>query len=241
MSLGQVALGLASIALGLRQLSNGVQRLGYASNPTGSQRASRTSARTYGKGSKRTYDVGSGLERARTPSGDIRLRTYQIKNLDERVAHLRRLVEQGKRDPVVYEFARRAVNQKCGPRWCVPEKDNLAEIKALFRAVRSNVRYTSDIAGIDSYQAPRHTLKLRSADCDDVSILACALAQSIGLPCRFKVIRTKGSPEWNHIYAQVGHPRRNPKRWISFDASVDMPVGWEAPSRMVDASRIFPT
>jgi transglutaminase-like putative cysteine protease len=169
------------------------------------------------------------------------LRTYQIKNLDERINHLRKLVEQGKRDPVVYEFARRAVNKKCGANWCVPEKDNLAEIKALFAAVRANVRYTSDIAGIDSYQAPRHTLKLRTADCDDYSSLVCAAAATLGLPCRFKVIRTKGATEWNHIYAQVGHPRRNPSKWISFDASVNMPVGWEAPKQMVDASRIFPT
>jgi len=240
-ALGNVVLGLASIALGLRQLSAGVRHLGYSSNTTRSQRASRTYGGTSARSFVGTYPKGFEGQRALTPSGDIRLRTYQIRSLDQRIEHLRRLVEQGKRDPVVYEFARRAVNKKCGSRWCIPEKDNLAEIKALFDAVRQNVRYTSDIAGIDSYQSPRHTLKLRTADCDDFSSLACAAAATLGLPCRFKVIRTKGSPEWNHIYAQVGHPRRNPQRWISFDASVNMPVGWEAPKRMVDASRIFPT
>jgi len=559
-ALGNVVLGLASVVLGLRQLSVGARHLSSPSNTTRSQRASRTSGRGSARSSSSTYVRGFEGQHAKTPSGDIRLKTHQIKNLDERIEYLRKLVEQGKRDPVVYEFARRAVNKKCGSNWCVPEKDNLAEIKALFQAIRGNVRYTSDIAGIDSYQAPRHTLKLRTGDClpegtqllradgllvaiedikvgevifdgtgwakvtnwwdkgiqstldlelnngsvlrcteghklfrvpqqsgraggfaqveevlasavrpgndllqpretafsdtqelsddeafllgaylaegsrrrfrvdgalacvgiagvcngkgirekaakhakslgftvrehereiylsdgdagpgavaklfsgcgttavhkqlphtrwskqtaeklleglsadggfstsgknfvfsttskllavqyrilqricgrstsikrvtehggfglnpiyrvtvrvdnfsrpwakvrsisegdyvpvydietdshrfylpeqdvivhncDDYSVLTCASAATLGLPCRFKVIRTKGSPEWNHIYAQVGHPRRNPKKWISFDASVNMPVGWEAPKAMVDASRIFPT
>lgn len=175
----------------------------------------------------------------------MRMRTFGEVNrrmpLEERIKHLRALVEQGKRDPVVYEFARRAVNEKCGGRWCVPEKNNLAEIKALFEHMRRNVRYTSDIRGIDTYQTPRHTIRLRTADCDDYSVLTCATAATLGLPCRFKVIRTKDANDWNHIYAQIGYPRRQPSRWISFDASVEAPLGWEAPSRYVDASRVFPT
>lgn len=169
------------------------------------------------------------------------MRTHKIKNLDDRITYLRKLVEKGKRDPGVYMFARDAVNKRCGNRWCVPEKDNVAEAKALFDAVRERVRYTSDIAGIDSYQKAPLTLRLRTGDCDDYSILACAAAASLGLPCRFKVIRTKDSDSWNHIYAQIGFPRRNPTKWVSFDASVAMPFGWEAPQQMVAASRVFPT
>jgi transglutaminase-like putative cysteine protease len=149
-------------------------------------------------------------------------------------------VEKGKRDPSVFEFARNAVNKKCGGSWCVAEKDNAGEAKALFEAVRKNVRYTSDIAGIDTYQKPSHTLRFRTGDCDDLATLACASAATLGLPCRFKVIRTKGAPDWNHIYAQIGFPRRDPKKWVSFDASVNMPFGWEAPANMVEAFRIFP-
>jgi transglutaminase-like putative cysteine protease len=181
----------------------------------------------------------NGRAHVNTPSGSMRMRTYQIRTLEDRIKALRKLVEQGKRDPYVYEFSRRAVNGRCGDTWCVPEKDNAAEIKALFKAVRDNVRYTSDILGVDTYQLPAHTLRLRTADCDDYTTVSCALANALGLPCRMKVIRTKGAPEWNHIYAQIGFPRRNPTKWISFDASVDMPLGWEAPPSMVDASKVF--
>jgi transglutaminase-like putative cysteine protease len=234
MSLGQVALGLAGIALGVRQIAAGARRIGSVGG------TKNTTARPVRRRSSHGGKNGLSDITMNTPSGPVRLRTYRIKNLDERIQHLRALVEQGKRDPAVYEFARRAVNKKCGNSWCVPEKNNLAEAKALFDAIRANVRYTSDIAGIDSYQKPSHTLKFRTADCDDFSTLACAAAATLGLPCRFKVIRTKGAPDWNHIFAQIGFPRRSPRKWVSFDASVAMPFGWEAPANMVDASRVFP-
>ncbi len=111
--------------------------------------------------------------------------------------------------------------------------------RRVFRNLRRDVRYTSDIAGVDTYQKPSHTLSLRSADCDDYTTLACATLGSVGIPCRFKVIRTKGAKDWNHIYAEAGLPRQNPTRWIPLDASVNMPFGWEAPPRMVAASRTF--
>ena len=221
MSFGQIALGLAGIVVGLRQIKQGAERIRTA-KPESTRR--------------NTPKFSSG-----TNLGQLRLRTHKIRNLDDRITHLRALVEQGKRSPEVYAFARQAVSARCGDRWCVPEKDNLAEAKALFDAVRKRVRYTSDIAGIDSYQHPRRTLQFATGDCDDYSTLACSAAASLGMPCRFKVIRTKDSDTWNHIYAQIGFPRRAPTRWVSFDASVPMPFGWEAPPSLVAASRVFPT
>jgi transglutaminase-like putative cysteine protease len=237
MSSLQIVFGLAGIAMGLRNVSRGLrsreqQKLAQLGRlPVGFQKRS-----ARGVPKRPLGDIFVD-----TPSGKIRLRTYNIRNLDERIAHLRRLAQAGKKDPRVYEFARRVVNGRCGGDWCIPEKDNIAEAKALFNAVRKNVRYTSDIAGVDSYQKPSHTLALRTGDCDDYSTLACALAGTLGIPCRFKVIRTQGAPTWNHIYAQLGFPRRSPRKWISFDASVPMPFGWEPPERMVVDSRVFRT
>jgi transglutaminase-like putative cysteine protease len=183
MAFGQVALGLAGILLGAHQIVNGVKRMGG-----GAPRRSRRSngLARFPATAPRTNQSG------RTGVGKMRLRTYEIRDLPERMRYLQGLVQQGKRDPVVYEFARQAVNKKCGGNWCVPEKDNARELKALFEHVRKNVRYTSDISGVDSYQKPRHTIALRTADCDDYSVLLCSLAAVLGLPARFKVIKTKG-------------------------------------------------
>lgn len=169
----------------------------------------------------------------------MRMRTYNIRNLDDRIKHLRLLVDEGKRDPAIYAFVRDAISRRCGDDWCIREKDNLSEARAIFDATRRHVRYTSDIAGVDTYQKPAHTLALRSADCDDFSSLLCSALLSAGIPCRFKVIRTVNGNDWNHIYVQAGFPRAAPKKWISLDASVPAAFGWEAPNRVIADQRVF--
>lgn len=262
MSLGQLALGVASLVMGVHHLSNGAKRLRGNGRRKHPQQKSLNGLR--GASLKQAF-MDSGQHMVQLPNGTrvpMRMRTFNIKTLDDRIRYLNDLVNEGKRDPQVFAFARRAITQKCGDAWCIPEKDNLGEARAifnslkktippqmtardlmaakrLFKAVRKNVRYTSDISGVDTYQKPSHTLALKTADCDDGSSLICSALGSIGIPCRFKVIRTKGAPTWNHIYPQAGFPRSNPKRWVSMDSSVDMPFGWEAPPKMVADSRVF--
>lgn len=270
MSFKEVALGLASLAVGLNSLKKGFGHLsaaqapqrnprfsadfgGFADGPgrPAPRRPARMPGTPFANTGYRTVQASNG---ARVP---MQMRSFNIKTLDDRIAYLRRLVDAGKREPQVYAFTRRAVSRRCGEKWCVPEKDNLAEAKAifgamrnpnspdlvaarkLFRSIRGNVRYTSDIAGVDTYQKASHTLALRTGDCDDYSTLTCSALQSIGIPCRFKVIRTKGANDWNHIFPQAGFPRLNPTKWVSMDSSINMPFGWEAPPRMVADSRVF--
>lgn len=270
MAFREIALGLASLAVGLNTMKKG---LGYLSAPTPQRRPPlrRRPQPQFGGGFMgapgaaaptklpgRPF-VSSGYRSVQTANGPVQMqmRSYNIRTLDDRIAYLKHLVDAGKRDPNVYAFARRTIAKKCGNTWCTPEKDNVAEAKAIFGAIRSgdpqelaavrklfrdirgNVRYTSDIAAVDTYQKPSHTLALKTGDCDDYSSLTCSALQSIGIPCRFKVIRTKGANDWNHIYAQAGLPRANPTRWYNMDASVNMPFGWEAPPSMVAASRVF--
>lgn len=222
------------MVLGIHHLSNGAKQL---------QKARKTGLQDAFLGGNGRAFHDSGRVPIRMPNGQTvpaRMRSFQIRSLEDRIEHLRKRVDADKRDPRIYAFVRNATSKKCGNRWCINEKDNLSEAKAIFAAIRQNVRYTSDIAGVDTYQNPTRTLALRSGDCDDYSTLTCASLLSAGIPCRFKVIRTRGANDWNHIYAQAGFPRQNPKRWVSMDASVPKPFGWEAPATMVEASRVFP-
>jgi len=266
MALSDLALGIASIAIGLNTLKKGLGHLSAAKNPREMARKRLSFeglAATNGQ-RKATNLPGRPFTSSGTKSVQgvpMQMRSYNIRTLDDRIEYLRRLVDSGKRDPHVYAFARRAVSKKCGSSWCTPEKDNIAEAKAvfgaisagrrgatepdmaearnLFRSIRDNVRYTSDIASVDTYQKPSHTLRLKTADCDDFSTLTCAALQSLGIPCRFKVIRTRGANDWNHIFPEAGFPRANPTKWISMDSSVNMPFGWQAPPKMVADSRVF--
>jgi transglutaminase-like putative cysteine protease len=266
MSLGNVALGMASLVMGAHHLRKAAQELSGGRGLSGiDQREAMPAPRGRGVPVPGRAFHNSGRRAVQTRNGGavpMRLRSYHIRTLGDRIRYLERLADEGKRDPEVYAFARRALSRKCGGKWCVPEKDNVKEARVifgeirrrvpprqtaadvatarnLFRNLRKNVRYTSDIMGVDTYQKPGHTLALGTADCDDYSSLTCASLLSVGIPCRYKVIRTKGAQEWNHIYAQAGFPRANPTQWISMDSSVSMPFGWEAPKRMVAASRVF--
>jgi hypothetical protein len=209
MSLGQVALGIASIALGLNSLRKGVKHLSDARGMGGGMGASPPVSRQKPRQNPRIESnfmdreampapvrmpgrafANSGYSTVRAPNGarvPMQMRSFNIRTLDDRIGYLRRLVDAGKRDPQVYAFGRRAVTRKCGNRWCINEKDNLSEAKAifdavrrtraqsgvgdvatarkLFRQIREQVRYTSDIAGVDTYQKPAHTLALKSGDC----------------------------------------------------------------------------
>ena len=164
-----------------------------------------------------------------------------------RIAAIAEKANEGKLDPRVISWARKELSKKCrtggpqnGEQWCVPEKDTEAEIAAIFKALRRDIRYTSDVVGVDTYAHPKRTLEMRGGDCDEYAATGAAALMAVGIPARFKVIRTKSSPTWDHIYIQAGTPKNNPTKWISLDASVAVKPGWEAPPSMVAESKIYP-
>lgn len=239
--LGKLAIGLASLIIGVKHLHGGLKELqGLALER---KRATQTPRRPVNRRKSLPSKTGLAGAKAKTqtrPRADgMTMSLHEINGIEDRIKHIQGRIAKGKVNPEVYAFSREATSKKCGNKWCIEEKDNIGEAKAVFNHIRENVRYTSDILGIDTYQHPKHSIKLKSSDCDDYSSLVCSALLSLGIPCRLKVIRTKDSNEWNHIYAQAGFPRANPTKWITMDASVPKPFGWEAPSAMVAESRVF--
>lgn len=152
-----------------------------------------------------------------------------VDSLDERVARIHDQMIAGTADPKVYALARAVLSRKCGDTWCVPEKDSLAEIRAVFAEVRSRVRYTWDPVDYDAFQTPGKTLELGTGDCDDEVALLGAMLRSIGYKVRSRVVWTKGFATWNHIYLLVQLPTGE---WMALDATVNKPAGWEVPKSL---------
>jgi hypothetical protein len=118
--------------------------------------------------------------------------------------------------------------------------DTLGELGALFEFVRDQVRFTGDIAGVETLQAPHYTLHVMSGDCDDRAVLLVSMARSIGIPAnlRFRVIganpRRPGS--FSHVYVVANVKGKD----VALDPTYpDTPMGWQhpSPSRIGD----FPT
>jgi len=109
--------------------------------------------------------------------------------------------------------------------------DTLGELAALFAFVRDRVRFTGDIAGVETLQAPHYTLRVMAGDCDDRAVLLVALARSVGIQAtmKFRVIganpRRPGA--FSHVYV-VANVRG---KEIALDPTYpESRMGWQYPS-----------
>ena len=180
-------------------------------------------------------------EIAELPSarGPMKIKIKHVFTLEDKMVEIIKLANKGKLDPEIRRFVAGCLTDRCGNDWCHKERDYDDEIRTVFNAVRENVRYTGDIWSVDTFQHPVRTLELGIADCDDASVIIASCLMSIGYPIRFRVIRTVNSSDWNHIFVLCGRPPRDPKQWVSLDATVKKPAGWYPPKSMIRATKDF--
>lgn len=164
---------------------------------------------------------------------------YRVRSIGDRVKLIRQLVKSGGLNPKIRALAHAFLSRKCGGEWCVPEKDQKAEVAALFAEVRRRVRYTGDPLRRDTYTTPVRTLfEHMGGDCDDSAAALGALLEAVGYSVRLRVVQTKGYDSWNHIYLVV--QLTSTGEWIALDPSQNKPAGWEVPAHMVIHKKDFP-
>ena len=135
----------------------------------------------------------------------------------ETIAQMCRLVDEGSRDP---EINRAAIAIVQGSR--VPQFAFEAERQAIYRWVRRNIRFFRDIDGKETLRSARETMAVRGGDCDDFTILICALLKTIGQRVRIVTISSNPrAPEtFSHVFPEVRNERG---RWIPVDAARKAP------------------
>jgi transglutaminase-like putative cysteine protease len=141
-----------------------------------------------------------------------------------------RLVKEGAKDFCVRQTAIEILIQHG-----VRPKDYLGEIRALFEWVKCNVRYTRDIHRVELLHTARRMLELRAGDCDDMTILLCAMLKSVGHPVRLALVgfNPRKKKLFTHIYLEVFYKGW----WIPLDPTVKHPMGWAPPA---DHKQVFP-
>lgn len=245
MNIGDIIIGLAGIVLGASQVKKGIGTVTKGQNSELGVMTRVTPGQAQRQSATQTVKVPLGrystlyTPQVKPSRAEMKTKIRGVNNLDDRMAAIIEMAHRGKSEPSVVEWARQAVTKRCGNTWCAAEKDTLAEVHAIYAQLRQDIRYTSDIRGLDTYANPKHTLRMKAGDCDDYASLGVAALNSIGIPARFKVIQTVDSDDWDHIYIQGATSKTNPTQWVSLDASVPAQVGWEAPANMVKASRIY--
>lgn len=150
---------------------------------------------------------------------------------EETLAEMTKLINNGKIDPMVIERARDIISD-------VPEKDYEQEADKIFKFVQKNVRYTKDVAGVETLTAPQRMLREIESrghtfgDCDDKTILLGTLLESVGHQTRLVVTSQSPTKEFQHVYLEANLLGE----WIPLDATKkDAQMGWEQPSYTMKA------
>lgn len=129
-----------------------------------------------------------------------------------------RFVKQYKTNPKIFELARCIVRPVRGESWA-------QEATAMLNFVRRNIRYTRDVQGVETVQSPLQTLRLRTGDCDDLSVLLASLLASIGHSTRFVAVGfRKGSLSHVLVETRIGG------NWVPMETTKPWDLGVRPPN-----------
>jgi hypothetical protein len=124
---------------------------------------------------------------------------------------MRRLIDQGKKDPTVHETAARIIRGAN-----VPAFSWSGEVHAIYTWVLSNIRFTRDVYGKETLHAAPEILRLGIGDCDDFTILLCSLLGTIGHKTRILTIaKAEDERHFSHVFPQVWLDGK----WVTIDAA----------------------
>jgi transglutaminase-like putative cysteine protease len=144
------------------------------------------------------------------------LQAFQVNDsLTARVKILRNLLwspKSGLANPQVVAIARQ-VTRAC------PARDGMCELQAIYRFVVENVRYTGDVAKVDTFAGPLRVLQMGGGDCDEHMIVNAALAIANGFTAKARITSNHGTT-WDHIYCMVGLPKGRNQQWIPLDSTL---------------------
>lgn len=133
---------------------------------------------------------------------------YEIKDGDEgirtTVGHMARLIRRDSTDPAIVKKAKQ-----------LKGKDDLSTVKNIFEYVYKNYKYKHDPSDREVVAAPVRLLECQETDkcdlpswagrdCDDLTVLCCALYEAAGYKTLIKIIDWKKSGEgFTHVYPMV--------------------------------------
>lgn len=104
------------------------------------------------------------------------------------------------------------------------QKDYLSEAKAVHAFVRDKMRYVKDINGVETLHTPDVILHNRAGDCDDKTVLAAALLESLGHRTRLMAVGFEPG-RFSHVLPEV----LIRGRWYSVETTEPVPFGWTPP------------
>jgi hypothetical protein len=175
--------------------------------------------------SQQVNTVTGGGNGSVRPANSTFLIRHDYPGLDTVLDEMKRLVKEYKGNP---DIRNKAVGITSGikkdSRTGLPNRrDYHAIATAIYAWMKKNIEYVRDPDGIEWLQTPLKTLEIGYGDCDDQSILAGALLSSIGVPTRFKVV--KSNPQKPDAFTHVYLEYKANGSWKAFDPTLHTKAG----------------
>jgi len=134
------------------------------------------------------------------------------------LAIMRRIVNDAKKDGFVRQFAARLVNH-------LAQKDYYGEIETVHKYVRDNIRYVRDIRGLETLHEPKFIIQNKYGDCDDKTMLTCALLECLGHKTRMTICAIN-TPYYCHVFPEVFFNGK----WLTLEVTEPVEIGWIPPN-----------
>lgn len=149
--------------------------------------------------------------------------------VEQTINQMRALADEALHDPSIIRLATDIVRG-------APAFDDVAEARALYDWVHSNIRFTKDPINKEKLYPPAELLKIRAGDCDDISMLLGVLLMAVGYPARLVTVAVPGqADQFSHVYIE-GEVPAGSGQWLPMDpARYDSEFG--VPPPVVTRSR----
>lgn len=130
---------------------------------------------------------------------------------------MKKYATEASKDPKIFILSRAIVRD-------IEPNNKIGQAQVILTWVKQNIQYISDIYGVETIIYPVTLVeKIKSGDCDCLSSLVASMILSVGIPCRFAVVKIE-TPEWSHVYVEA----LINNTWKALDASsTESSVGWE--------------
>lgn len=153
-------------------------------------------------------------------AGPLVSASVRFKNIHEEAGQIRKIVTAGIANMAIRELAVSII---------VPDvemKNEYAQALAIGQWVQDNIYYVHE--GVETFERPETTLRLKSGDCDAMTVLILSLCGAIGIRGKMCILKLNG--RYAHIFPVVfvKVPARAGKKAemhrLTLDATLDFPL-----------------
>jgi len=150
---------------------------------------------------------------------------------------MKKLVQKFRGNPIIRDKAMEITGSiSSDSRTGLPNRRDFDAIAgAVYTWMNAHIQYVRDPVNVEWLQSPDVTLQKGYGDCDDHSILAASLLESIGVPSRFVIVKANpyNRSQYSHVYVEY----LAEGTWKPFDTTLHSSAGLGVPSARVFGRR----